>query len=222
MASDAEGKVAKLVIRTRGGSRFEFPLDRDVTTVGRGHDCDLILDGERYASRHHARIARADNRWVLIDEQSRNGTSVGGRKIGGPHRLRDGDEIQIGDTILLYLERALGDDTGSTLNVTPDQAQCPIQVDAERWEVLIDGKPLQEKLSVLEFKLLADLYKHADNVCTRDDLCSELWGEGAYTYEMLHQLVHRVKRRVEPDPENPCYIVSVPGVGYKLTCTPPS
>ena len=219
MTQVSESKVAKLVIRTRGGSRYEFPLDRDVTIIGRGHDCDLIIDGDRYASRHHARVERAGDRWNLVDQESRNGTSVGGRKMVGPHRLRDGDEIQIGDTILFYVERSPEDDTGSTLQKSVEQARSLIQVDFETWEVAIEGERLEPRPSVLEFKLLACLYNHADKVCSRDDLCSEIWGEGAYTYEMLHTLVHRVKRRIEPEPEHPRYIISVPGVGYRLACS---
>ena len=216
-------RVAKLVIRTHGGSRYEFPLDQEVTTIGRGRDRDLILDNDRFASRHHARIERAGDHWVLIDEGSTNGTSIGGRKMSGSHRLRDGEEVQIGDAILFYRERAVEDedDTGSTLKQSIQQARSPIQVDVQTWEVSVDGKKLPGRLSVREFKLLAYLYDHADTVCTRDELSTAIWGEGAYTYDMLHQLVHRVKRRVEPDPENPCYVVSVSGVGYKLSCTPP-
>ena len=217
-------KVAKLVIRTHGGSRYEFPLDQDVTTIGRGRDRDLILDNDRYASRHHARIEHVGDHWVLVDEGSTNGTSVGGRRISGSHRLRDGEEIQIGDAILFYRERSVEDEdgTGSTLKKSEEQARSPIQVDVQAWEVSVNGEKLPGRLSVREFKLLACLYDHADKVCTRDELSSAIWGEGAYTYDMLHQLVHRVKRRVEPEPENPRYIVSVPGVGYKLTCAPPS
>jgi hypothetical protein len=214
-------RVAKLVIRTHGGSRYEFPLDQEVTTIGRGRDRDLILDNDRFASRHHARIEHSADHWVLIDEGSTNGTSVGGRRISGSHRLRDGEEVQIGDAVLFYRERDAEDDTGSTLKKTLQQARSPIQVDGQTWEVSVNGQKLPGKLSVREFKLLAYLYDHADKVCTRDELIDAIWGGQDYTYDALHQLVHRVKQRVEPDPKNPCYIVSVAGVGYKLTCTPP-
>jgi hypothetical protein len=214
-----EEKIAKLVVRTRGGFRYEFPIASDATTMGRARDCSLVLD-DRYASRHHARIDLRGDRYVLLDENSRNGTFVGGLRIKAPHVLTHEDEIQIGDTNLLYLEESPEDSTTKPLQpLTKEQLDSPIQVDLEAWEVWVEGKKLGERLSVLEFKLLGFLYAHADAVCPRDDLCSEIWGEGGYTYEMLHQLVHRVKRRVEPDPENPRYIVSVPGVGYKLRCS---
>ncbi|MEM9369246.1 MAG: sigma 54-interacting transcriptional regulator [Planctomycetota bacterium] len=69
--------------------------------LGRASDCDVVLKSER-ASRRHARIApklmpgaeRAD--WVLEDLGSRNGITLNGGTLTGPHRLRPGDRIAIG------------------------------------------------------------------------------------------------------------------------------
>jgi len=212
----SEDKIAKLVVRTRSGRRYEFPIGGDLMTMGRARDCDLVLD-DRYASRHHARIEKHGGRHVLVDEGSRNGTSVGGEAIKGRHPLADGEEIQIGDTNLLYVEESPGDSTTRPIQpLTRDQVESPVQVDLQGWEVRLEGKRLERRLSVLEFKLLGYLYANAGKVCARDELCTEIWGEGAYTPEMLHQLVHRLKRHLEPDAESPRYIISVPGVGYKL------
>ena len=106
----SEDKIAKLVVRTRSGRRYEFPISGDATTMGRARDCDLVLD-DRYASRHHARIEKHGGRHVLVDEGSRNGTWVAGEAIKGRHPLADGEEIQIGDTNLLYVEESPGDST---------------------------------------------------------------------------------------------------------------
>jgi pSer/pThr/pTyr-binding forkhead associated (FHA) protein len=211
-----EEKVAKLVVRTRSGYRYEFPITGDSLTIGRGRDCHLVLD-DKYASRHHARVQLSSGNHILIDEGSRNGTLVEGKRIARPHTLLDGEEIQIGRTGLTYAEESLEDSTTKPVeSLTPEQLDSPIQVDTHTWEVWVEGKKLEGSLSILEFKLLAHLYRFAGKVCSRDELCCEIWGEAAYTYEMLHQLVHRVKQRVEPDPRKPRYLVSVPGVGYKL------
>ncbi len=207
---------SKLVIRTRGGYRFEYPLPAGTTTIGRGRDCDLILEDD-FASRHHARIELRNGKYVLTDEESRNGTVVRGKPLHGNRNLAHGDEIQIGDTQLLYIEENAEDPTTKELKpLSPQQIQSPIQVDTQTWEVWIEGKKLVEKLSVLEFKLLGVLYANADRIIGRDELCTELWGKDAYTFEMLHQLVHRLKRRIEPNPLTPRYILSVAGVGYRL------
>lgn len=211
-----EQTKSKLVIRSRGGYRFEFPLEQDVVTIGRGRECSLILD-DTFASRRHARIEMQAGRYVLVDEDSRNGTLVDGKQFKGRHPLSPGDEIQIGDSNLIYTVESAEDTTTKEMrSLSPQQIQSPVQVDVQTWEVWIDGRKLGEKLSVLEFKLMGLLYSHADKVCTRELLCTELWGEDAYTFDMLHQLVHRLKRRIEPDPLNPRYLISVAGVGYRL------
>jgi len=214
----AAEKVAKLVIRSHGGSEYEIPLDRDRLRIGRSKDSDLVLDDE-FASRNHAAIERRGTRHYLFDLGSTNGTLVRGEPVRGERELQNGDEIRIGETSLLFREQSLGQSTTKALQPpTKQQLASPVQVDAQAWEVWVDGRRLEQRLSVLEFKLLAYLYAHANAVCSRDEIAADLWGDGQYTYEMLHQLVHRLKRRLEPDPSRPKYILSIPGVGYRLSC----
>jgi pSer/pThr/pTyr-binding forkhead associated (FHA) protein len=212
----AQPTQAKLVITTHAGSETEFPLTGEAVRIGRGKDCDIVLDDE-FASRQHASIELRDNQFFVVDSGSTNGTYVSGRVIRGEHRLRTGDEVQIGETRLSYREESTGQTATRVLPVSGvDQLRSPVKVDAQTWEVWVDGKKLEQKLSVLEFKLISCLYNHLNTVCPRDKIGIELWGEGGYTYEMLHQLVHRLKRRIEPEPTSPRYIISVPGVGYRL------
>jgi len=213
----------RIVVRTSSGHRHELPLPDRPLLIGRSRDCDLILEDD-YVSRRHARIESRNGKFLIVDENSRNGTVVRGQRIRAPCELRHDDEIRIGGTVLFFLISDPEEATTQRLEPLSDaQIACPIQVDTQSWDVRIEGKKLDGKLSVLEFKLLAHLYRKAGAVCSRDELGSELWGEGAYTFEMLHQLVHRLKRRIEPDPGNPRFILSIPGVGYRLhTGEPPA
>ena len=69
-------------------------------TVGRAGDNTLALDGDEYASSHHARIELGrDGVWVH-DLGSTNGTYVNGQRIDGRERLRPGDSLTIGETEL--------------------------------------------------------------------------------------------------------------------------
>ena len=209
-------KAARLLVRSQGGHRDEFRLEGDVISIGRAADCTLTLD-DLYASRHHARIERRGDDYVLMDDGSRNGTFVGNERINRPHVLSAGDEISIGNTNLVYLEESIEASRTAILKPPLKQTRAsPIRVDAQTWDVWVEGRSLKEKLSPLEFKLLAHLCSHPDAVSPRDELGAALWGEGAYTFEMLRQVVYRLKRRLEPDPANPRYIITVPGVGYGL------
>ncbi len=76
------------------------PLSPQGTTIGRSRDNDVHLADER-ASRRHARIEREQGAFVIVDLGSANGTFVNGRRIAR-QVLRDGDEIQIGDSRLYF------------------------------------------------------------------------------------------------------------------------
>lgn len=72
------------------------------TTIGRADDNALVLDGDDYASGHHARVESGlDGTWV-IDLGSTNGTYVNGERIEGRRRLHVGDLLQVGDTELRF------------------------------------------------------------------------------------------------------------------------
>ena len=71
-------------------------------TFGRAGDNTGVLDGDDYASTHHARVeATRDGVW-LVDLGSTNGTWVNGEQLDGRRRLHDGDVVRIGQTELRY------------------------------------------------------------------------------------------------------------------------
>lgn len=67
--------------------------------VGRSPSSDIVID-EPFVSSTHARFSLQGPALVLEDLGSTNGTLVNGKLIDQPVTLRDGDEVQIGDTIL--------------------------------------------------------------------------------------------------------------------------
>ncbi len=72
------------------------------TTIGRSEDNVVVLDGDDYASGHHARVESGlDGTW-LVDLGSTNGTYVNGERVEGRRRLHEGDLLQVGDTELQF------------------------------------------------------------------------------------------------------------------------
>ena len=65
------------------------------STLGRGPDSVLWIDDDT-VSRRHAQIRVENDRAMIEDLDSRNGTFVGGRRIDAPAVLRDGDRIRLG------------------------------------------------------------------------------------------------------------------------------
>jgi len=92
-----------------------------------------------------------------------------------------------------------------------------LRVDAGTYEVWRGDERLAPPLSPLEFGLVAYLYAHRERVCTRRELGDALWGNHAWDPPMLHNLVRRVKAKLEPVPGRPHYLHSRRGVGYRLT-----
>lgn len=67
--------------------------------IGRSPSSDIVID-EPYVSATHARLALQGPALVLEDLGSTNGTLVNGHEIEQPVTLREGDEVQVGDTIM--------------------------------------------------------------------------------------------------------------------------
>jgi len=77
-----------------------FWLTRDNMLLGRGTDCDLIVP-DPAISRRHARFRYADDVWYIQDQGSTSGLLINGQ-MKAAARLASGDEIQIGDTALVF------------------------------------------------------------------------------------------------------------------------
>lgn len=206
---------AKLLIRTPAGRAFEFLLDAPVTVIGRSADCDLTLESV-YVSRRHARIEFSAGKHLVVDEKSKNGVFVNGKRIAKSQALEPGDEVRIGDASMVY-SPLRGEEESTQLYADVVVAEgAPVRVDPSTWEVWVQGRKLGVRLSLQEFALLSFLCARGGHICTRNELGDAVWGEGNWDLNMLHRLVHRMREKVEPESTHPRYIVNVPGVGYRL------
>ena len=90
-----------------------------------------------------------------------------------------------------------------------------LEIDGEKREVLVDGKRVE--LTAKEYDLLEQLARHPGRVYSRAQLLELVWG---YTYDgyehTLVSHVNRLRRKIEKDPSQPRYVVTVRGVGYKF------
>jgi len=93
-----------LVIRSGDRIGQQYALFKDVTTIGRHPDSDISLD-DITVSRRHVEIAHVDNRYVVTDSGSLNGTYVNQRRVDSAE-LSQGDELQVGKYRFVFLEHA--------------------------------------------------------------------------------------------------------------------
>jgi two-component system OmpR family response regulator len=76
-------------------------------------------------------------------------------------------------------------------------------------------EPLQ--LTHLEFELLTTFMSQPGRVWSRTQLIDKLWGSDFFGDErVVDTHVARLRKKVEPDPTNPCFIKTVIGVGYRF------
>jgi two-component system KDP operon response regulator KdpE len=88
-------------------------------------------------------------------------------------------------------------------------------MDMNQREVRVNESPIA--LTPTEYDLLRILVKHAGKVLTHDQLLRAVWGT-AYESEthMLQVNISNLRRKIEADPARPVYLVTEPGVGYRL------
>jgi DNA-binding response OmpR family regulator len=92
----------------------------------------------------------------------------------------------------------------------------PILVDVERRTVSVDDK--QVELTAKEFDLLVEFAKHPGRVYTRAQLLDLVWGYGHDGYEhTVNCHINRLRGKIEKNQQNPKYILTVRGVGYKFS-----
>lgn len=81
--------------------RYEF----ERVTIGRAPGCDLQLELDPEVSRLHAELQQLGGDWVISDDGlSRNGSFVNGERVVGRRRLRNGDTVRCGATLLHFHE----------------------------------------------------------------------------------------------------------------------
>ncbi len=91
----------------------------------------------------------------------------------------------------------------------------PLRVDFAQRLVQVDGQEV--KLTPTEYDLLKALIKNSGKIMTRQMLLSQVWGTG-YGAEShyLHVYVGQLRRKIEPDPAHPRFILTISGVGYRF------
>jgi hypothetical protein len=93
-----------------------------------------------------------------------------------------------------------------------------IRIDVESGDVWVDGK-LAPLLTDLEYKLLLLLYGNLDRICDKYKIVESVWGEN-YIDEVddarIEKLVSRLREKLESKPEEPKYLQTIRGRGYKL------
>jgi DNA-binding response OmpR family regulator len=90
-----------------------------------------------------------------------------------------------------------------------------IEIDPGAMTLTVNGQPVTT--TATEFRLLDHFARHLGRVFTRDQLLDSVWRDTAYvTPRSVDVYVRRIREKIEPDPENPRYLKTVRGAGYRF------
>jgi two-component system, OmpR family, KDP operon response regulator KdpE len=119
------------------------------------------------------------------------------------------------DEVLARMRVALRHSAQVQSGTEPIFVSGALRVDFAQRNVQVNGKDI--KLTPTEYDLLKALVKNRGKIMTRQMLLSQVWGTG-YGAEAhyLHVYVGQLRRKIEPDPANPRFILTVSGVGYRF------
>jgi predicted component of type VI protein secretion system len=185
-------------------------------TVGR-EKADILL-AHPLVSRLHAALALDDDGFRVTDLGSTNGTTVNDEALGkNASTVVKGEPlVQVGPYILRLTPAAT--QMGDTLRTAPGRpAAGRIVLDRDLRVLYVDGKPAVQSVTGLEYKLLDVLSGASRRFVPIQEIGDSVWGAGLWDVYMLHNLVRRIRRKLEAAGlAADELIVSVPGGGYRL------
>jgi len=90
-----------------------------------------------------------------------------------------------------------------------------VEIDPSAMTLMLRGKPVTT--TATEFRLLDHFARHIGRVFTRDQLLDSVWRDTSYvTPRSVDVYVRRIREKIEADPENPRYLKTVRGAGYRF------
>lgn len=126
-----------------------------------------------------------------------------------PHLSQHDDGVVIGEVWRAFIHRQ---------GLAREDLKRGVTVDVDSGEVYVDGRRI-EPLTELEYKLLLLLYGRLNKIVDKYTIVTNVWGE---TYldsvddARIEKLVSRLRSKLEPNAEEPRYLVTLRGRGYKL------
>jgi len=170
-----------------------------------------------------------DGRTFLIELRTQSQTPL----IVLSARQHDGEKVQLLDLgaddylvkpfgvgeLLARMRVALRHRGRSVVAAVTHYLQGPLEIDVARHRVTREG--VEVHLTPTEFNLLARLLRHAGQVVTHRQLLADVWGpEFTEHTHYLRLYMGQLRAKLEADPAQPRFLMTEPGVGYRLTEPP--
>jgi len=207
-----------------GGERLE--LKKEVRILGRASSDHLptFTFPSHFISRMHAEIVFKEGSFFLTDRESKHGTEVNDERLppGDPWKLKNQDRISLAKGVVVLTFDTRGP-TGPTQDFPESPSESPpdsiLNLDLDRREFILDGKPLTLRGKVLDLLLL--LYENQGKAVSTRTIKIRVWperelgvdGMPQVTNQEVTTLVYRLRKKLEP---HKGLVHNVPRFGYML------
>ncbi len=208
-------------LREEGFTVLWAETGRQALDLARTHNPDLVLldirlpDISGFDVCRQMRAEGMHQPILMLTARDEEVDKVLGLELGAddyvvkPYSLRE-----LISRIRALLRRAYGD-----LAVPPTGKQLrfgELKVDLERWEVVRQGESID--LTPTEFRLLRYLISNPDRPISRNELIEAIWGYASEigSERTIDVHIRHLREKLEKDPADPRWIVTVRGVGYKF------
>jgi two-component system KDP operon response regulator KdpE len=120
------------------------------------------------------------------------------------------------DEVLARIRVSLRHSAQVQIGTEPTFVAGPLKVDFAQRVVTVNGAEI--KLTPTEYDLLKALIKNNGKIMTRQMLLSQVWGTGyGADAHYLHVYIGQLRRKIEPNPAHPRFILTISGVGYRFS-----
>ena len=103
--AERRGQPFVVLLDDQGRQRIVELDEGGPQTIGRAKEAEVTIDWDTQVSSAHVELRRLAGDWLVIDDgMSRNGTFVNGERVVARRRLKDGDQLRVGRTLLVFRE----------------------------------------------------------------------------------------------------------------------
>ena len=214
-----EASLRRFLVPTLANNDYQVltaATGADGLTMARSHNPDIILLDLGLPDLEGGKVLQRLRQWsrkpiIIISARNQEKDKVQALDLGADDYLTKPFGAE---ELLARIRVALRHATQAVLD-TPVLQCGALKLDLERREVSMDGVPV--RLTPLEYRLLEALAQRAGKVATHAQLLNEVWGPvGAGQTHYLRIYMGTLRRKIEPDPTRPRYLLTEPSIGYRL------
>lgn len=104
----------------------------------------------------------------------------------------------------------------ATIQISPSESEMTTNTQADMQASSLSQTKAEPAFTYLEGEVYHYLLSHTGEVCDKNDIKQAIWKKKLPTDSTLQKLIERIRRKIEPDPDNPRYLIAVRGQGYIL------